>query len=170
MAPALPSPTPFDEPTAQAVQVLALAVQRERVPGIVEFGVASDALTRAATSRERVDLEYAAVAFDSLDPGIRSRVVDRAYELARSERGRLRMPQLPQPPDRTPEPKAALKSAVGQGTKGQGASRARNRLMADLGRTPPVTDVREEDLVPTLDEIIPMQPVRYDGPPPKWWE
>ncbi|WP_448191074.1 hypothetical protein [Azospirillum sp. sgz301742] len=156
MAAALPSPVSFDDGTAQAVQVLALAVQRERVPGIVEFGVASDALARAATSRDRVDLEYATVAFDSLDPHFRSRIVTRAYELAVSERGRLRMPQLPQPC----EPKDAM---------AQGAGRARNRLMADLGRKP-AKQVREEDLAPTLDEIIPMQPVRYDGPPPKWWE
>ena len=167
MAAALPSPVCFDDGTAQAVQVLALAVQRERVPGIVEFGVASDALARAATSRDRVDLEYAAVAFDSLDPDFRSRIVNRAYELAVSERGRLRMPQLPQPGDRAAEPNAALKDAMSQG-----AGRARNRLMADLGRKPAkqAAEVRDEDLAPTLDEIIPTQPVRYDGTPPKWWE
>lgn len=167
MAAALPSPASFDDRTAQAVQVLALAVQRERVPGIVEFGVASDALTRAASSREQVDLEYATVAFDSLDRDFRARIVNRAYELAASERGRLRMPQLPQPGDRATEPGAALKEAMGQG-----AGRARNRLMADLGRNPAkrMAEVRDEDLAPTLDEMIPMQPVRYDGPPPKWWE
>jgi hypothetical protein len=170
MAAALPSPVCFDDCTAQAVQVLALAVQRERVPGIVEFGVASDALARAASSRDQVDLEYATVAFDSLDRDFRARIVNRAYELAASERGRLRMPQLPQPGDRATEPGAALKEAMSQG--GQGAGRARNRLMVDLGRKPAkrVAEVREEDLAPTLDEIIPMQPVRYDGPPPKWWE
>ncbi len=167
MPAARPSPVILDDGTAQAVQVLALAVQRERVPGIVEFGVASDALARAATSRDRVDLEYAAVAFDSLDPHFRSRIVDRAYELARSERGRLRMPQLPQPEERVAEPGADL-----QDTMSQGAGRARNRLMADLGRKPArrATEIREEDLAPTLEEIIPIQPVRYEGPPPKWWE
>ena len=156
MASGLPSPTVLDDGTAQAVQVLALAVQRERVPGIVEFGVASDALARAATSRDRADLDYATVAFDSLDPGFRVRIVNRAYELARSERGRLRMPQLPPPAEPAPV---------------QGASRARNRLMTDLGRKPKrATEIREEDLAPTMDEIVPMQPVRFDGPPPKWWE
>lgn len=165
MVAAHPSPARFDDGTAQAVQVLALAVLRERVPGIVEFGVASDALERAANSRDRVDLEYAAVAFDSLDPLFRSRIVNRAYELAVSERGRLRMPQLPPPPDRTAD-------RVAEDAKGQGAGRARNRLMADLGRKPAkrTTEVREEDLAPTLEEIIPIQSPRYDGPPPKWWE
>ncbi len=168
MPAALPSPAILDDGTAQAVQVLALAVQRERVPGIVEFGVASDALARAATSRDRVDLEYATVAFDSLDPHFRSRIVDRAYELARSERGRLRMPQLPQPVERAAESDAALKDAMNHG-----AGRARNRLMTDLGRKPArrATEIREdEELAPTLEEIIPIQPVRYEGPPPKWWE
>lgn len=167
MAGALPSPASLDEDTAQAVQVLALAVQRERVPGIVEFVVASDALARAATSRDRTDLEYATVAFDSLDPDFRGRIVVRAYELARSERGRLRMPQLPQPSDRLIEAQDLLQDAMGEG-----AGRARSRLMADLGRKPKrPTEIREaEELVPTLDEIVPMQPIRYDGPPPKWWE
>lgn len=163
MAAPLPFPGVLDDGTAQAVEVLALAVQRERVPGIVEFGVASDALARAATSREVADLEYATVAFDSLDPHFRSRIVTRAYELARSERGRLRMPQIPQPPDRRPDPAA----------QGQGAGRARHRLMADLGRGTGkriTAEVRAEDLAPTLDEMMPMQPARFDGPPPKWWE
>ncbi|WP_431862053.1 hypothetical protein [Azospirillum sp.] len=168
MAPPLPSPASLDDDTATAVQVLALAVQRERVPGIVEFSVASDALARAATSRNRTDLEYATVAFDSLDPSFRGRIVDRAYELARSERGRLRMPQIPQPGERLIEAKAALQDA-----ETEGAGRARTRLMADLGRRPAKrpTELREEvELAPTLDEIVPLQPVRYDGPPPKWWE
>ena len=43
--------------------------------------------------------------------------------------------------------------------------------MTDLGRKPKrATEIREEDLAPTMDEIVPMQPVRFDGPPPKWWE
>lgn len=164
MAGALPSPASLDDDTAQAVQVLALAVQRERVPGIVEFALASDALARAATSRDRTDLEYATVAFDSLDPDFRGRIVIRAYELARSERGRLRMPQLPQPA----ETKGPLHDAMDEG-----AGRARSRLMTDLGRRPGKrpTELREEpELAPTLDEMVPMAPLRFDGPPPKWWE
>ena len=173
MPAALPSFAILDDDTAQAVQVLALAVQRERVPGIVEFGVASDALARAATSRDRTDLEYATVAFDSLDPDFRGRIVVRAYEMARTERGRVRMPQFPQPAERRAE-LAAGPNAAANDAHGQGAGRARNRLMADLGRKPGTkrpTEIREEvELVPTLDEIVPMQPIRYDGPPPKWWE
>lgn len=125
---------PLDDSTAQAVEVLALAVERERVPGIVEFSTASDALVRAASSRCRSDLDYATVAFDSLDPGFRARIVERAYDLARIERLRLRMPQIPQPASPRHEQAA-----------------------------------REEDLAQTLDEIIPFQLHRPDGPP-KWCE
>ncbi|HYG91418.1 MAG TPA: hypothetical protein VD978_34755 [Azospirillum sp.] len=167
MARPLPSSASLDDRTAQAVEVLALAVQRERIPGIIEFGVASDALERAAASRRRADLESAAVAFDSLDAGFRARIVERAYDLARSERGRLRMPQLPPPAARTA---AELPTAFAEATT-QGAGRARTRLMADLGRRSAARDdARATDLAPTLDEIIPIQPRRPEGPPPKWWE
>lgn len=173
MAGALPSPVSLDDDTAQAVQVLALAVQRERVPGIVEFVVASDALARAATSRDRTDLDYATVAFDSLDPTFRGRIVDCAYELARSERSRLRMPQIPQPVELLSADCVIEPDALPPEAAAQGAGRARNRLMTDLGRRPgrrAAESNGDAELAPTLDEIIPIQPARFDGPPPKWWE
>ena len=168
MPSALPSPASLDDSTAQAVQVLALAVQRERVPGIIEFSQASEALTRAAVSRNLQDLEYASVAFDSLEPGFRARVVERAYDLARTERGRLRIPQLPN-------------TGVGlsENMSGKAAGRARNRLLADLGRPPlsgqtaakaPAPEPEACDLAPTLEEIVPFQARTPSGPPPKWWE
>jgi len=167
----------LDDGTLQAIQVLAAAVERERIPGIVEFHQTADALSRAYATRSPEDLEYAVTAFDSLDRELRTRIVERAHTIARTERGRL---PIPAPPitaqQRAPRPAAARRAGGGatgflaalNGTRAKkpaagkpevdGRNAVRDRLLADLGRKTGADDIPVEEIIP-----------RYDGPPPKWW-
>ncbi|HEY0835754.1 MAG TPA: hypothetical protein VGE72_17760 [Azospirillum sp.] len=165
----------LDDGTLQAIQVLAAAVERERVPGIVEFHQTADALSRAYASRSPEDLEYAVTAFDSLDREFRARIVERAQTIARTERGRLPVPVPPKAapsrvarPTRRPSGGTGFLGALNHGAGRpaapavNGRSAVRDRLLADLGRT--AGDGRADDM--PVEEIM---PPRFDGPPPKWW-
>ena len=57
-------PTLLDDLTVEAVHILADAVRRERVPGIVEFGVLDRALTAVAVEPTRENLTVADGVFD----------------------------------------------------------------------------------------------------------
>ncbi|HYH18301.1 MAG TPA: hypothetical protein VD995_06750 [Azospirillum sp.] len=172
MSTAFSSAALLDDGTLQAIQVLAAAVERERIPGIVEFHQTADALSRAYASRSPEDLEYAVTAFDSLDRELRTRIVERAHAIARTERGRLPIPAPPasvparaaRPARRTSGGATGFLSALNHGTRGakpevDGRSAVRDRLLADLGRKTGGDDISVEEIIPP----------RYDGPPPKWW-
>lgn len=75
----------LDDSNAHAVRVLAEAVRRERVPGIVEFVILADALNRALANDDLDELERGSNAFHALDPEYRRRIADRAQILARTE-------------------------------------------------------------------------------------
>lgn len=76
-------PTLLDDLTVEAVHILADAVRRERVPGIVEFGVLDRALTAVAVEPTRENLTVADGVFDTLDPSLQQQIADRAIVLAK---------------------------------------------------------------------------------------
>lgn len=94
----------FDDETRNAIRVLAAAVERERVHGIIEFQVVAAALDRALTSGDSRELDRAAVAFSALDVGHRQRIGERARVLA--ERLRDRVPPATVRPVPEPAPSA----------------------------------------------------------------
>jgi len=69
--------------TPNAIRVLADAVHRERVPGIVEFRLLERALETAAVTPTAENLTLAKAAFDALDHDFRHRIIDHAHRLAR---------------------------------------------------------------------------------------
>lgn len=73
----------IDEPMLDAIRLLADAVRRERVPGIVEFQLLERALDEVARTPHDFLLSHAAAAFRALDLDHRSRVMERAVSMAR---------------------------------------------------------------------------------------
>lgn len=67
-----------------AIRVLADAVHRERVPGIVEFHLLERALETATVTPTTENMALAAAAFHALDPDFRQRIIERARSLARA--------------------------------------------------------------------------------------
>lgn len=78
-------PTKNDPEMLNAVQVLADAVRRERIPGVVEFRQLEDALKDIAAKPTENSWATADAAFNALDPDLRQRVADRAQQLAYKE-------------------------------------------------------------------------------------
>lgn len=74
-----------DPDLLNAVQVLADAVRRERIPGVVEFRQLEDALKEIAVEPSEDGWATAGAAFNALDPDLRQRVADRAQQLAYKE-------------------------------------------------------------------------------------
>lgn len=78
-------PKKDDPALLNAVQVLADAVRRERIPGVVEFRQLEDALKEIASEPSDNRWATADAAFNALDPDLRQRVADRAQQLAYKE-------------------------------------------------------------------------------------
>ncbi|HRJ60398.1 MAG TPA: hypothetical protein PKZ99_04375, partial [Azospirillaceae bacterium] len=78
-------PNKDDPDLLNAVQVLADAVRRERIPGVVEFRQLEDALKEIASEPSDFRWATADAAFNALDPDLRQRVADRAQQLAYKE-------------------------------------------------------------------------------------
>lgn len=78
-------PKKNDQELLNAVQVLADAVRRERIPGVVEFRQLEDALKEIAAEPSDNRWATADAAFNALDPDLRQRVADRAQQLAYKE-------------------------------------------------------------------------------------
>ena len=74
-----------DPDLLNAVQVLADAVRRERIPGVVEVRKLEDALKEIAVDPSENGWATAGAAFNALDPDLRQRVADRAQQLAYKE-------------------------------------------------------------------------------------
>lgn len=74
-----------DPDLLNAVQVLADAVRRERIPGVVEFRQLEDALKEIGEDPNDIRWATADAAFNALDPDLRQRVADRAQQLAYKE-------------------------------------------------------------------------------------
>lgn len=75
----------LDHDTLQALGVLARAVEQARVPGVLEFRLLTSAINRAVETRAERDLHDAARIFQTLDRDFRTRIVERANEMARAE-------------------------------------------------------------------------------------
>ncbi|SMH35549.1 hypothetical protein [Azospirillum agricola] len=75
----------LDHHTLEAIAVLARAVERERVPGVLEFRMLANALNRAADSRSERELKEAARVFKTLEPELRIRIVERAKAEAHAQ-------------------------------------------------------------------------------------
>jgi hypothetical protein len=71
-----------DNSADDAIRVLADAVHRERVPGIVEFHLLERALETASVAPSTENMALAAAAFHALDPDLRQRIIERARSLA----------------------------------------------------------------------------------------
>lgn len=78
-------PNKDDPDLLNAVQVLADAVRRERIPGVVEFRQLEDALKEITAEPSDFRWATADAAFNALDPDLRQRVADRAQQLAYKE-------------------------------------------------------------------------------------
>lgn len=97
-----------DPELLNAVQVLADAVRRERIPGVVEFRQLEDALKDIAAEPSENSWATADAAFNALDPDLRQRVADRAQQLAYKEAKARRGDEAAAPaPSAKPAPKPA---------------------------------------------------------------
>lgn len=103
-------PTPLDDLTVEAVRVLTDAVRRERVPGIVEFGVLERALSAVTVEPTRENLTVADSVFDTLDSSLQQSIADRAIVIARDVVAERHAPvtlevtpvRAPSPPEQAP--------------------------------------------------------------------
>ncbi len=71
-----------DTSTRDAIRLLADAVRRERVPGVLEFRQLEAALAEAADNPTDDRIGRATAAFRALDRDFRQRVINRAREMA----------------------------------------------------------------------------------------
>ncbi|CAO3427774.1 hypothetical protein [Azospirillum doebereinerae] len=144
----------LDPQTLEAIGVLSRAVERVRVPGVVEFRLLVNALGRAVESRSGEALEDAARVFRSLEPDIRTRIIEQAKAEAhaqarRSEAVTLDNPK--QPSASAPAPKTmrsvgssflaalnGIKPAVAR-TGNRDAAKDRLRAAVDSQRALPDT-------------------------------
>ncbi|HYD68202.1 hypothetical protein [Azospirillum sp.] len=109
-----------EDTTEDALRVLADAVHRERVPGIVEFRLLEHALETATVTPTAENLALAAAAFDALDHDFRQRIIDRAHGLAHAVADQRRTTTKPDPgrPARSPQGLASpLLAALNQGRR-----------------------------------------------------
>ncbi|MBK1838306.1 hypothetical protein JHL17_12860 [Azospirillum sp. YIM B02556] len=148
----------LDRETLEAVGVLARAVERERVPGVLECRLLANALKRTLDSGQERELTEASRVFRTLDSDLRERIVARARVEAKETRAQAKaveaevmsadrevvtqeMPALPA--RRISEPKggagsnflAALNGLRPAATSGsRGAARDRLRAAVDSQR------------------------------------
>lgn len=104
-----------DPELLNAVQVLADAVRRERIPGVVEFRQLEDALKEIGAEPDDTRWATADAAFNALDPDLRQRVADRAQQLAYKEAKVRREgvgPVAAKPPAAAPVPASAAAPAA----------------------------------------------------------
>lgn len=106
-------PAKDDPDLLNAVQVLADAVRRERIPGVVEFRQLEDALKEIASEPSDNRWATADAAFNALDPDLRQRVADRAQQLAYKEAKtrRAATPPLSAPAQSPPATNTGAQSA-----------------------------------------------------------
>ena len=106
--------TPLDSDTLEAVAVLARAVDRVRVPSVVEFRLLSNALRRAVDSRDELELNEAARVFQTLEPEFRQRILQHATAEAHALTGRV-APVLPtvEPPPLPVKPPVSVPRRAG---------------------------------------------------------
>ncbi|AWU97098.1 hypothetical protein [Azospirillum ramasamyi] len=76
----------LDRETLEAVGVLARAVERERVPGVLECRLLANALKRTLDSGQERELAEASRVFRTLDTDLRERIVARARVEAQQAR------------------------------------------------------------------------------------
>ncbi|BAI76021.1 hypothetical protein AZL_d01950 (plasmid) [Azospirillum sp. B510] len=80
----------LDRETLEAVGVLARAVERERVPGVLECRLLANALRRTLDSGGERELTEASRVFRTLDIDLRERIVSRARLEAQQTRDQVR--------------------------------------------------------------------------------
>ncbi len=147
----------LDRETLEAVGVLARAVERERVPGVLECRLLANALKRTLDSGRERELTEASRVFRTLDTDLRERIVARARVEAQQVRAEAKVrntdheavtQEIPAVTRRAPEPKgrepkaragsnflAALNGLRPAATAGsRGAARDRLRAAVDTQR------------------------------------
>lgn len=80
----------LDRETLEAVGVLARAVERERVPGVLECRLLANALKRTLDSGRENELNEASRVFRTLDAELRDRIVARARVEAQQARAKAK--------------------------------------------------------------------------------
>lgn len=80
----------LDRETLEAVGVLARAVERERVPGVLECRLLANALKRTLDSGREVELSEASRVFRTLDADLRQRIVASARVEAQQTRAQAK--------------------------------------------------------------------------------
>lgn len=80
----------LDRETLEAVGVLARAVERERVPGVLECRLLANALKRTLDSGRENELTEASRVFRTLDADLRDRIVARARVEAQQARAQAK--------------------------------------------------------------------------------
>ncbi|WP_298371761.1 hypothetical protein [Azospirillum sp.] len=94
----------LDRDTLDAIGVLARAVDHERIPGVPEFRLLSNALRRAIDFRSEEELDEAARLFQTMDSDSRARIVERATVEARASRSNAVTVESPPLPAATGRP------------------------------------------------------------------
>ncbi|WP_042702686.1 hypothetical protein [Azospirillum sp. B506] len=84
----------LDRETLEAVGVLARAVERERVPGVLECRLLANALKRTLDSGGERELTEASRVFRTLDADLRERIVARARVEAQQTRAQAKVAGL----------------------------------------------------------------------------
>lgn len=99
---------PLDPETVEAIRLLADAVRRERVPGIIEFRQLERALEQALAQGTEERLAEASSVFHTLDGDFRTRIVARARTLAQAvvEQRHAATAELPPPAPPAAAPRA----------------------------------------------------------------
>jgi hypothetical protein len=85
----------LDRETLEAVGVLARAVERERVPGVLECRLLANALKRTLDSGRERELTEASRVFRTLDVDLRDRIVARARMEAQQTRAQAKAAVAP---------------------------------------------------------------------------
>lgn len=85
----------LDRETLEAVGVLARAVERERVPGVLECRLLANALKRTLDSGRERELTEASRVFRTLDVDLRERIVARARVEAQQARAQAKAAAAP---------------------------------------------------------------------------
>lgn len=142
----------LDRETLEAVGILVRAVERERVPGVLECRLLANALKRTLESGRERELTEASRVFRTLDADLRERIVARARVEAQQARAEAKgmaadrevvTQEIPSLPRRAVEPKAragtnflaalnGLRPTADAGSRG--AARDRLRAAVDSQR------------------------------------